>query len=154
MTPPVWSEIILHHSAGRGCDRKAWDGIRAFHVAPPPAGRGWRDVGYHFGVGLDDRGHGTIFRGRPLTVPGSHCPGHNNSAIGICTLGDFTSHPPPAVQLDQLILLVVDLCRLSAISHRSIYPHRQFRATECPGKAFPFAEVRERVLRALVAETD
>ena len=104
--PPVWSQIILHHSAGRGVDAAAWEGIRRFHTAPPPEGRGWQDVGYHFGVGLDARLHGTIFRGRPLTMAGSHCPGHNSTAIGICTLGDFTALPPPAAQLDQLVSAV------------------------------------------------
>jgi len=151
--PPVWSQIILHHSAGRGVDAAAWEGIRRFHTAPPPEGRGWQDVGYHFGVGLDARLHGTIFRGRPLTMAGSHCPGHNSTAIGICTLGDFTASPPPAAQLDQLVLLVADLCRRHKIGHMDIHPHRQFRQTECPGRSFPFLEVRERVLRALASAT-
>lgn len=65
--------------------------IRSWHVLPPPRGRGWRDIGYHFVI----RRTGSIERGRHLDQDhliepdevGSHVQGYNSVSIGICLVG-------------------------------------------------------------------
>jgi N-acetylmuramoyl-L-alanine amidase len=76
--------------------------IAKWHVMPPPEGRGWQNIGYHYVI-LNGRisafrtnsyfdGH--IETGRPLDDDkdissdefGAHATGYNN-AIGICLIG-------------------------------------------------------------------
>ena len=45
--------------------------------------RGWRDIGYHFVIGLD----GQVHEGRPIEETGAHTKGHNFDSIGICYIG-------------------------------------------------------------------
>ena len=73
------NEIIVHCSATEaGKDFKAAD-IRRWHIE----GNGWKDIGYHYVIGID----GTIETGRPLDQNGAHCSGHNANTIGICYVG-------------------------------------------------------------------
>lgn len=141
----AWREILIHHSA---TDADApWEGIVTYHTMPPPRGRGWRAVGYHFGVALE-RGGYVVREGRSLLMVGAHCPGHNSTAIGVCLVGDFTKDDPPQAQLEIAADLCVDLCQRFDIRTMDIRPHRAFRKTECPGKAFTdslFAKFRQLV---------
>ncbi len=65
--------------------------IRTWHVLPPPRGRGWSDIGYHFVI----RRNGVVERGRPLDEDhiiepaevGAHVAGYNSVSIGICLVG-------------------------------------------------------------------
>ncbi|HQN40390.1 MAG TPA: peptidoglycan recognition family protein [Thermoanaerobaculia bacterium] len=139
-----WSEILIHHSATSGRSARTWEAIRRDHSQR----RGWRDIGYHYGIGIADEVP-TVLPGRPESMIGSHCPGKNSTALGVCFLGDFTWHPPE----DDVLLfgagLLAGLCERHGISHRRIHPHRQFRATECPGLAFPFDRLLELVVEEL-----
>lgn len=77
------TDIVVHCSATpAGKAFRAAD-IRRWHTDPPPKGRGWPDIGYHFVIDLD----GTVETGRPLNIPGAHVEGHNASTIGICYVG-------------------------------------------------------------------
>jgi len=136
---PIWTEIIMHHSATR--PDASWEGIRDYHMRE----RGWRDIGYHFGVGKSERGW-EILPGRSLGWEGSHCPGHNRTAIGICLLGDFTDEPPPEGQLQVASGLVADLMHDWKIPIHRVYMHRQFRDTECPGAKFNLEHFRNVVM--------
>lgn len=72
------NEIIVHCTAtpeGRDCTVQQ---IRQWHLK-----RGFRDIGYHFVIYRD----GTIHGGRPVTMTGAHCTGHNAHSIGICYVG-------------------------------------------------------------------
>ena len=143
---PNWTEILIHHSASPA--DTPWDGIVAYHVTPPPRGRGWRAVGYHFGIAKQGDGY-AVQTGRSLIMPGAHCPGHNSTALGVCLVGDFTTEAPPAAQLWVAADLCADLCRRFDVRATHIRPHRAFRKTECPGRAFTdslFARFRQSVL--------
>jgi len=86
------SKIIIH------CSASTWGNaavIRRWHTDPPPMGRGWRDIGYHW---IILNGHfeygayrpefdGCLQPGRPIEEPGAHCRGHNADSIGICLIG-------------------------------------------------------------------
>ena len=76
--------------------------LRKWHTDPPPAGRGWDDVGYHAailnGLRYNSRDYvaaddGLIEKGRDVCVPGAHVAGQNASSLGVCLIGvdKFTS---------------------------------------------------------------
>ena len=91
--------------------------ITTWHVLPPPKGRGWNNIGYHYVIlngwlsafrhnGLFD---GCLETGRPLDDDadissdefGAHATGWNN-AIGICLIGlsgNFTQAQMRALKL-------------------------------------------------------
>lgn len=145
MTAPGWKRILIHHSAGH--DRPGLDlpSIRAQHRA-----QGWRDVGYHFVVEEVD-GATVALMGRPLSWEGSHCPGQNKIAVGVCLVGDFTKAPPSPALLGEAARLVSGLCAALRIPVSEIHPHREFKATACPGDSFPFEQFRGLVLAELEA---
>lgn len=70
--------IFIHCTATR--EGQAIDAatIRKWHL-----GKGWNDIGYHFVIRLD----GSVERGRPEHVPGSHVQGFNTGSIGVVYVG-------------------------------------------------------------------
>nr|WP_319544189.1 N-acetylmuramoyl-L-alanine amidase [uncultured Pseudodesulfovibrio sp.] len=106
--------------------------IRQWHTDPPPKGRGWSDIGYHFVILRD----GTVQRGRPLWRKGAHVRGHNQFSIGICLVGgrgkrgpEFNFTPNQARSLRNLVhsLLAEFGDSLSICGHRDYNP-----AKACP----------------------
>ena len=120
--------IILHHRAGNG-DAES---IHAGHLS-----QGWTGIGYHFYVRKD----GSIYRGRPIETIGAHCQGQNSYSVGVCFEGNFEAETMTAAQLKSGLALVSYL--------KELYPgaevkgHRDFNSTACPGKKFPFDEMKK-----------
>lgn len=121
------TEIILHCSATvEGRDFSAED-IRRWHVD----GRGWSDIGYHFVIRLD----GTIELGRPITMAGAHCLGHNLYSIGVCYVGGLdhnlnpkdTRTPEQKAALDELLRV---LHRMFPAA--TVHGHSEFARKACP----------------------
>jgi len=130
-----WDHVFVHHSAGSDTDSIEADEYRRHHLS-----LGWRDIGYHFVVEqVEGRGFWPI-GGRPLNMVGSHCPGWNKRALGVCLAGNFTLEPPRREQLEVAAKLVAGLCDAFNIPTDHVHQHRWHRATECPGDAFPFDE--------------
>ena len=71
------NRIILHHAESKSCTA---DDIHSWHLE-----NGWAGIGYHFFVRKD----GSIYRGRPEGVVGSHAKGSNSDSIGICFEGSY-----------------------------------------------------------------
>ena len=77
------NQIITHCSdTPAGMDIGAAE-IRKWHTDPPPMGRGWNDIGYHYVI----RRNGSLEKGRPDDVVGAHVEGHNAHSIGVCMVG-------------------------------------------------------------------
>lgn len=120
--------IILHHRAGDG----SVDSIHAQHLSQT-----WAGIGYHFYVRKD----GTIYRGRPIDVIGAHCHGWNGDSVGICFEGNFETDKMTPAQLKAGQELITYL--------KTLYPkaevlrHKDFEKTACPGKNFPFEEMKK-----------
>ena len=74
--------IVLHCSATPEGRAVSVSTIRAWHKK-----RGWRDIGYHYVIGLN----GEIWQGRPVEEKGAHVRGHNATSIGICYVGGVTN---------------------------------------------------------------
>ena len=119
--------IVLHHAAAKGS-------VLAVHQTH--LNNGWSGIGYHFYVRQD----GTIYEGRPIKTIGAHCVPQNcnKRSVGICFEGNFENEQMPEAQLRAGKRLVRYV--------KSIYPtavvkrHKDFDATACPGKNFPFNE--------------
>jgi N-acetylmuramoyl-L-alanine amidase len=139
--------VIVHHSAGRDTETAA--DVRRFHMAPPPKGRGWSDIGYHWLVRRIPEGPWTVEAGRDEELVGAHDGGENEDSIGVCIAGDYSKGPVPADGWSVLVATVADVCRRYGLSASAVEGHREDEpretATACPG--FDPA-----TLRAAVAE--
>jgi N-acetylmuramoyl-L-alanine amidase len=130
-----WKYIVIHHSASEKGNAAVFD---AEHRA-----RGWQCLGYDFVIDNGNGGpDGRVEVGPrwPQQIQGAHTgktPGnaYNEVGIGICLVGDFTSHMPTAGQLASLQKLTLFLCRRYGISPSNVIGHRDAPGahTECPG---------------------
>lgn len=120
--------IVLHHRAGEG----DVESIHRTHIA-----RGWAGIGYHFYV----RKNGEVFRGRPINTAGAHCVDCNKMSVAICFEGNFEKeNTMPAVQIKAGQELVSCLKQIYPLA--TVKRHRDFGGTACPGKYFPFEEIK------------
>jgi N-acetyl-anhydromuramyl-L-alanine amidase AmpD len=124
--------IILHHTASADVSAAT---IHGWHQ-----GQGWIGIGYHFVI----RANGTIERGRPEDTIGSHAgPQGNGDSIGIVLTGNFEIGAPSTAQMIALAKLIKEL--RSRYGDLTVIGHRDVMATACPGRNFPWAELRERL---------
>ena len=132
--------IAVHHSASL-IGTLTWDRIRSIHVSE----RGFRDVGYHFGVWRDrSSGEFVVRLGRDTADTGAHVRGHNKHTIGVCFEGNFEEEEMPFAELQVGSRLVAELCERFSLNDQRIIPHRDFTgaATLCPGARFPIHGLR------------
>ena len=116
--------LIVHHTASTA-DLTAAD-VHRIHRQ-----NGWSGIGYHMFIRKD----GLIETGRPLDDVGAHTYGYNNDTIGICLSGNFEVEYPTDAQIQSASKLISLLCSLYNLNPNSgsIYGHRDFNATACPG---------------------
>lgn len=120
--------IVYHHTAE---DNLTPQKIDEMHKA-----RGWAGIGYHFYIRKD----GKIYRGRPENARGAHAPAVNDRAFGIALEGNFNIENVTQAQKDSLIKLSKYLMKKYNI--KDLKQHKDVRNTECPGKNFPFEEIK------------
>lgn len=124
---------IIHHSASGDVSAST---IHGWHLA-----NGWLGIGYHFVL----RHNGNIERGRPLWAVGSHAgPSGNVDSIGICLAGNFETDKPTPQQMNSLVWLLKEHLHFRH-NNLDVVGHKDVMATACPGKHFPWAELRERL---------
>lgn len=144
MASRAWKRILVHHSAGKDGIAADRDAIRRQHIEV----NGWLDIGYH--AVIEQVGPAVIaLPGRPETMHGSHCPGHNTTALGICVVGNFELEEPSEKHVEALIGKLAEWCAEYGIPVAAIHGHRDFRATLCPGQKL---YVRLPSIRAAVAD--
>ena len=119
--------IIIHHAAVKNASAQA---IHAGHLA-----NGWFGIGYHYYV----RKNGEVFTGRPEDTQGVHTGNMNGCSIGVCFEGNFEEEEMPEAQLNAGRELIADL--RARYKDAEISRHRDWNATACPGKNFPFEEM-------------
>jgi hypothetical protein len=125
--------ITIHHSAS-GNRVHGPQGVRAiqdFHMNPPPRGRGWSDIAYHFLVDQD----GTIYQGNPENRQGSHVLDQNRGNLGIVLLGNFDNGNPTDAQMKATAHLLKHLSTKYNIqlNRTNVKGHGERMATACPG---------------------
>jgi len=157
-----WKFIVIHHSATNTGNAKSFD---EYHRS-----RGFGGLAYHFVIG---NGHGSKdgeievgFRwkdqmaGTHVTVNSWY---HNIFGIGICLVGDFTTHKPTEKQMAALTGLVAYLMKQYDIPIENVIGHKdvnfgtiswndqalsvkpipgKFEKDSCPGAAFPWERLR------------
>jgi len=120
--------LIIHHTAGP--DTQTPDIIAEYHVRT----KSWGGVGYHF---IIDK-NGTVYYVGDLTTARAHTYNYNHLGIGICLMGSFMGRQPPDEQINsthelcsQLLFRTPELPGTDG--WEDVVPHKQFRATACPG---------------------
>lgn len=135
--------VVVHHSLTRDSGKVSWDNIWYHHTVV----RGWRSIGYHFGVELVD-GRYIAMWGRDLNQQGSHAKGANVGSVGVCFVGDFTSVAPPLEQMlcgARMLRTLTDLLQLppsAVVGHGEVSD-----GYECPGAAFPLGGLRDMMMQ-------
>lgn len=119
--------IVLHHFAAKVASPQT---VHGWHL-----NNGWTGIGYHYIVRKD----GSIYRGRPENVVGSHTLNYNSYSIGIAAEGDFQLENMPEVQKNSIIELIAYI--KSRYGNLDIKRHKDLMATSCPGKNYPFQEI-------------
>lgn len=143
-----WTYIIVHHTAteiGKASIINRAHNERGF----------WQGLGYHFLIdnGTLGKGDGQI-EASPRWIKqliGAHCKanGMNSRAIGVALVGNFNYETPTANQLDSLAYLLRTLMEYYHIPSSNIMGHRDVdgASTECPGKLFPWPQLRQCLVR-------
>ena len=140
-----WKYIVIHHTAT--------DVGKAYLIHRSHLDRGfWNGLGYHFLIdnGTLGKGDGQI-EAAPRWIKqqsGAHCNsgGMNEKGIGVALVGNFNDELPTANQLPVVDLSPEDPpALLSHSGNGNIIGHRDApgAATECPGRRFPMADVRQ-----------
>jgi len=130
-------EIVLHHSASPDGAVQNWGQIRRYHMD----NRGWKNIGYHWGIELVCYDY-EIMIGRFENENGAHCPGHNQTALGICLVGNFDLNAVPPRQWQPALKLVRQLMKNHGLQPSDIYGHGELKATACPGRHFDLDKFR------------
>lgn len=107
-------------------------GIKTYHTAPPPFGRGWSDIGYHWIISQD----GVVHPGRPEATPGAHCENHNFNTLGICLIG-VDEHSFTLIQLEALRKLLKEKMAEYKIDSSKVYGHYETDTGQAQGKTCP-----------------
>lgn len=144
-----WEYIVIHHSATAKGNAARFD---QYHKKK----KGWEyGLAYHFVIGNGSfSGNGEIEIGNrwKKQIHGAHTANMNCNrvAIGICLVGDFENGGSPSeTQFESLVNLVQYLSRKYNIPSSNILEHKHVhqKSTACPGKNFPFAELKTRLLQ-------
>jgi LysM repeat protein len=141
-----WKYIIIHHTAT--------DEGNALRIDRLHLRRGfWQGLGYHF---LIDNGTYGKLNGQIEISPrwikqmdGAHCnaSGMNYKGIGVGLVGNFSKEKVSEAQMYSLVYLLKILMRYYKIPLSNVIGHGQVpgAATECPGKKFPWTELKQRL---------
>ena len=120
--------IIIHCSATAPSHDVDVRDITRWHVQ----GNGWSDCGYHYFIKRD----GTIEDGRPITRPGAHTKGYNQTSIGGCYAGGVDEKGNPednrteAQEASLIRLIHALLDEFPEIN--DIAGHNEFSSKACP----------------------
>lgn len=117
--------------------------IRRWHMDPPPKGRGWTDIGYHFVIYTD----GSVHPGRAPNIEGAHVEGHNEGNLGICMVGKTAFSPD---QWDALKGLAEHLQQTYSVPIDQVHAHYEWDTAQAEGKTCP--NVPGPVIRAWISD--
>lgn len=139
--------IVLHHSQTEDGKTVSWDDIYRFHTEV----RGWRDIGYHFGIELVESRY-QVLVGRMMSEKGAHCVEGlmNRYSLGVCLVGNFDLAPPPVAQSNLAVRFVASLCTVFNIPVSHVMGHREAGSSKtCPGEKFNLDRFRAGVTAVL-----
>lgn len=130
------NRITVHHSGDKDdvhADSVAWlRQVDLNHIKGINHPEPWACIGYHFIIDPSGR----VYEGRPLQYQGAHAGNNlvNRLNIGICLIGNFDVQRVPPAQRTALLSALDRMCLQYGISRASVYGHKKFKVTECPGR--------------------
>jgi LysM repeat protein len=130
------NRITVHHSGDKddlNADSTTWlRQVDLNHIKGINHPEPWACIGYHFIIDPSGR----VYEGRPLKFQGAHAgnPEANFLNIGICLMGNFDVQRVPPAQRSALLSVLDRLCLQYGINRASVYGHKHFKLTECPGR--------------------
>lgn len=141
-TAPVksrrWRTIVIHHAAVNEGTLRSLD---RYHREQRHMENG---LAYHFLIGNGNgMGDGEIAVGPrwKKQLEGGHLRSavQNQTALGICLIGNFDEKPPTARQLASLEALTRALLKRCQLPASTVKTHQQINVvhTRCPGRYFP-----------------
>lgn len=151
-----WKFIVIHHSATAKGNAARFDD---YHRNK----RGWEyGLAYHFVIGngsFSENGEIEVGERWKKQIHGAHTANMecNRVAIGICLVGNFEDGGEPSdEQLESLTRLVQYLSRRYCIplSNVILHKHVNQKGTACPGKNFPYAELKTRLIQIASKESN
>lgn len=143
-----WEFVVIHHSATTSGSVESIH--REHRSRRDRSGNPWLGIGYHFvignGMGMADGQISPTFRWKQQ-IHGAHSGSlrHNDRGVGICLIGNFEESSPSPAQLNAVTELIRHIARQYHIQPTAIIGHKNVRATACPGRHFPLADVVEKV---------
>lgn len=143
-----WKSIVLHHTASASGSVESIDQLH--RRRKDSRGKPWLGIGYHFvignGQGMPDGAVSPTFRWRDQ-LAGAHAGDAklNSTGIGIVLVGNFEKEVPSSSQLRATTTLLKHLTSTYKISSEAILGHGDIKATACPGRYFPLADLRASV---------
>ena len=140
--------IILHCSATEDTGTASWEAIRDFHMNM----RGWRDIGYHYGI--EEFGDELVLlRGRRPFDMGAHCraAGRNRDSLGFCVVGDYDEEPPSEERYTAVVAVLASLCFMFGIDPDNVRGHREYEDNKtCPGLMWDLEKTRRDIRYAIL----
>lgn len=141
-----WKYVVIHHSAMK---KGTLQGMDMYHRQIRKMENG---LAYHFvignGNGMPD-GKIEIGNRWKRQIMGGHLASsaQNETAIGICLVGNFETDRPSQTQMKSLYALVSYLRRTCNIPRSKVQTHRQINSkpTACPGKLFPVSTLMNNI---------
>lgn len=138
--------IVVHHSGIKNGDEDSylvWESIKRTHQARHKKRYPWYIADYHFAITKDLR----IFNGNPISLPAFHSGDDyiNFRSLSICFFGDFDIEILDRKQFEIGVLKITELAKEFFVPVKRILKHSDIVPTNCPGKNFPFEELRKRV---------
>jgi len=143
--------IVIHNSLTVDGVTVDWQSIRNYHVYS----RGWRDIGYHFGIERV-RGVYEVLVGRMPTEGGAHASpkegpyiGINGESWGVMFCGNYNEEPPPSELWSLGTRFVASLSVVGDINVDCILGHGEVddRRPYCPGVHFDMSKFRSDVFK-------
>lgn len=133
-------QIVLHCSDSPDrLDKIDVKDIRRWHTDPPPKGRGWRDVAYHYIVTREPEVQiGRPHNGDSVLIGaeiGAHAFGHNEGTLGVCWVG---RDRPTVEQREMLLNLMCKLLDQYSLPVEAVVGHYELDAKkDCPNIDMP-----------------
>lgn len=143
-----WRNIVIHHAA---VDSGTLQALDRYHREERHMENG---LAYHFlignGNGMTDGAIGVGNRWKKQLDGGHlHSAAQNQTALGICLIGNFDQERPTEKQMRSLEALTRALMKRCNLPASAVKTHRQINvvSTRCPGKFFPTTDFLNRLKR-------
>ena len=121
----IYHTVVIHHSAYGRWREQSMASVQALHMD----GRGWADIGYHYGIDVD----GLLYAGRDIGARGASVAGKNQGVIGVMVMGHFQWEAPSMSQLKTLQTWVNHLATTYDLTHLAGHGEMNPESV-CPGR--------------------